>query len=129
MPEPPGALRLEIGLAPDADAEELDGATMQLRSELLELDVDDVERVPGAAPPPGARAIGAVLLGTLAVEASRGAIEAVVHTIKSWVSRGSASRTVKVTLDGDSIELTNVSDEDQQRLIESFVARHAAAAS
>jgi hypothetical protein len=129
MSEPPGALRLEIGLAPDADAEELDGAASQLRSELLELDVDEVEKVPGAAPPPGARGIEAVLLGTLAVEAGRGAIEAVVQTIKSWVSRGTASRTVKVTLDGDCIELTSVSDEDQQRLIESFLARHAAPAS
>ena len=32
-------------------------------------------------------------------------------------------RSVKVTLDGNSLELTNASREDQRRLVESFLAR------
>jgi hypothetical protein len=124
MSQLPVALRLEIGLEPDADAAELDDAASQLRRELLELDVEAVERPPGEPPPPGTRAVEVALLGTLVVGAGRTAIAAVVHTIQAWVAR-TTSRTVKLTLDGDSIEVTNASDDDQRRLIETFVARHA----
>jgi Effector Associated Constant Component 1 len=119
-------LRLEIGLEPDADAAELEGAASQLQQELLELDVDTVER-PAGAPPPGTRGVEIGIIGTLVVGAGRAAIGPVVNAISAWVARRS-SRTVRITLDGDSLELTNASAEDQRRLIESFVARHAAAA-
>lgn len=120
-------LRLDIVLEPDADDAELELAAAQLRQELLELDVDAVERPPGDPAPPGARGIEVGVLGALLVEAGRGAVGAVVQTIHGWVARRS-SRTVKITLDGDSIELTNASEEEQRRLIESFLARHAAGA-
>jgi hypothetical protein len=120
-------LRLEVGVEPDADAAELDEAAAQLQRELLELDVDAVKRLPAEAPPPGARAAEAAVLGGLIVDLGREAIGAVVRTIQAWVARRS-SRSVKVALGADSIELTNASAEDQQRLIESFLARHATTA-
>jgi hypothetical protein len=120
-------LRLEVGVEPDADAAELDEAAAQLRRELLGLNVDAVKRLPGEAPPPGTRAAEATLLGGLVVDVGREAIGAVVRTIQAWVARRS-SRSVKVTLGADSIELTNVSGEDQHRLIEAFLARHASSA-
>jgi hypothetical protein len=119
-----GRLEISVALEPDADAAELDQATAQLREELLALDVDAVERPPGEPPPPGTRAVEAALLGTLLVGLGRETIAAVVRTIEAWVARRS-SRTVKVTLGEDSIELDNVSEADRRRLIESFVARHA----
>jgi hypothetical protein len=117
-------LRLEVGVEPDADAVELDEAAVQLRWELLELDVATVKRLPGEAPPQGTRAADATLLGGMIVSLGQEAIGAVVRTIQAWVAR-SSRRSVKVTLGEDSIELTNVSGEDQHRLIESFLARHA----
>jgi hypothetical protein len=117
-------LRLEVGVEPDADAAELDQAASRLRQELLGLDVDAVERLRGEAPPPGTRAAEATLLGVLVVDLGREALAAVMRTIHSWIARR-LDRSVKVTLGEDSIELTNVSDEDQRRLIDSFVARHA----
>jgi hypothetical protein len=117
-------LRLDVGVEPDADAGELDQAASQLRQELLGLDVDAVERLRGEAPPPGTRAAEATLLGALMVDLGREALAAVMRTIQSWIARR-LDRSVKVTLGEDSIELTNVSDEDQRRLIDSFVARHA----
>lgn len=116
-------MRLDVGVEPDADAEELSEATSQLREELLGLNVDAVDRLPGERPPPGTRAAEAALVGALVVGLGRDAISAVVRTIQAWVVRRS-SRSVKVTLEGDSIELTNVSDEDQRRLLESFLTRH-----
>ncbi len=55
MSEPVVGLRLDIMLEPDADDAELELAAAQLRQELLELDVDAVERPPGEPAPPGAR--------------------------------------------------------------------------
>ena len=31
---------------------------------------------------------------------------------------------MKITIEGDSLELTNASHEDQRQLVESFLARH-----
>ena len=124
MAELGAGLRLDIGLEPDAEAAELEVAAAQLREELLALDVAAVKRAPGEPPPPGTRAIEVAALGTLIVELGRSAVGPVLRTIAAWAARR-GSRSVKVTLGGDSIELTNVSDEDQRRLIDSFVARHA----
>jgi hypothetical protein len=86
--------------------------------------VDAVERLRGEAPLPGTRAVEATLLGALVVDLGHEALAAVMRTIQSWIA-WRLDRSVKVTLRGDSIELSNVSDEDQRRLIDSFVARHA----
>lgn len=121
-------LQVDIGLDADADAVELDEETGRLREELLELDVDAVKRPTGGLPPPGARAGEAALLGTLVVEASREAIGAVVRVLAGWVTQRRA-RSVKITLGGDSLELSDLSDELQRQLLEVFLARHAVPAS
>jgi hypothetical protein len=97
----------------------------QLRSELLELDVDDVRAPTGGPAPAGTRGVEAAQIGTLLVAAGRVAIGPVVAAIQSWVARR-ASRSVKLTIDGDSIEVSNVSPADQRELIESFLAKHTA---
>jgi hypothetical protein len=123
MSDPGIGLRLEIGIEPDAEAAEIEEAASQLRDELLELDVDAV-RVPAGEPaPPGSRGIDPGALGTLVVAAGRVAIGPIVQAVQSWVTRR-ATRSVKLTIENDSLELTNVSSEDQRRLIESFLARH-----
>ena len=121
MPELVIALWLEVALAPDADAAELEHATSQLREELLELDLERVDR-PTEPAPPGSRGLDVAALGTLIVGAGRGAIGPVLTAVQSWVARRS-SRRVKITIDGDSLEQTNASREDQRRLLESVLAR------
>jgi hypothetical protein len=123
MAGPGIALRLEIGLGPDAETAELNDAASQLRRELLELDVDNVQTPSGGPAPPGTRGVAAAEIGTLLVAAGRVAIGPVVQAIQSWIARRS-SRSVKLTIDGDSIELNNASADDQRQLIESFLARH-----
>jgi hypothetical protein len=124
MSETGVGLRLEIGLEPDADPAELEDAVSQLRHELLELDVESVGVPAGEPAPRDSRGIDAGMVGTLLVAAGHGAIGLIVQAIQSWVGRRS-SRSVKLTIENDSLELTNVSPEDQRRLIESFLARHA----
>jgi hypothetical protein len=116
-------LRVDVGLAPDADAGELDEAARLLRSELLELDVVDVALLADGPPPPGARAVEAAAVG-LAVTAAREVVAAVVRSLERWVGSRS-SRTVKLTLGEDSLELSGASLGDQRQLVEAFLTHHA----
>lgn len=124
MSEPMLELRVEVGLAADADTTELDEAARGLRSELLELDVQGVERMTDGTPPDGARGLD-IAIGGLILTAAKEMITAVVRTAEHWASRGS-NRSVKLTIGEDSLELSDVSDEDQRRLVEMFLSRHVA---
>ena len=116
-------LLVDLGVDRDEDAAELDQAARQLQRELLELDVEDVQRAREGAPPPGARAVDAAVLGSLAVTAGKEVLGAVVRAIVQWIGRR-ADRSVKLTIGDDAIEVSNVSAEEQRRLVESFLARH-----
>ncbi|MCW2983226.1 MAG: hypothetical protein JWR63_796 [Conexibacter sp.] len=123
-PEAAGRLEVSVALQADAGAEELDDATCALRDELLDLDVDAVDRTRSAEPPPaGARAAEATMLAGLAVQVGQATLAAVIGTIRQWVGRG-AGRSVKLTVAGDTLEVTNVSTGDQHELIAAFLARH-----
>lgn len=121
-----GELRVQLAEA-GADAERLDELTGYLRQELLELDVEDVTAIPAGDAPPGTRAFEAIAVGGLLVtlgEASQG-VRKVVSTIRAWLARGSGvKRTIRLELDGDVLELSEVSATEQTRLIELFVNRH-----
>jgi hypothetical protein len=116
-------LSLQLALGADAVPEDLDAAVLQLRRELVELDVIGVRRTPGPPAPDGARAIDGPLLGALLVTASDGALPALVQAL----SRRSADRSVRLQLGDDAIELTGASDETQRELVDAFLARHRAA--
>jgi hypothetical protein len=120
------SLKVELSAGDGAGAEEQDELTRALREELLELDVQDVERPSGAVAPEGARAGEVIALSTLLVTLGQGALGIVTSAIGRWVDRR-GGRSVTLELDGDRIELGGVSEEDQRRLIETFVARHAEA--
>lgn len=115
-------LRVDLVLDDGGDEGDLDEAARQLRGELLQLDVDDVELVGEGSPPSGARAVDP-LVASLAVAAGQDVIGAVVRAVTEWVGRRT-SRGVKLTIEGDSIELSNASNEDQHSLLAAFLARH-----
>jgi hypothetical protein len=48
----------------------------------------------------------------------------VVAVIKSWVDRQPV-RNVKITLGDDTLELTGASADDQRRLVDAWISRHA----
>ena len=91
MEEQPSALGVQVVVGPDDDAEEIAEATIQLRRELLDLDVDAVE-VPGAGePPPGTRAVDVAALGALIVHlANSQLLGAVVAAVGSWLGGSEA---------------------------------------
>lgn len=121
-----GEVRLQL-VEDGADAERLDTLTGYLRSELLQLDVEDVSRVQTGDVPPGARAIDVVALGGLIVSLGRTAtgLKDVVAAVRRWLSGGDGvRRTVKIEIDGDTLELSEVSAAEQDRLVDLFVRRH-----
>ena len=121
----PTRLAVEVSTGPSADAEELDELVGQLRRELLELDVESVDRARGGPAPRGARAVDVLALGTLLVSLVDPAtvLPAVVAAVEAWL-RGRGQRSVKLELDGDVLEVTGLSSRDQRRLIDGWLARH-----
>jgi hypothetical protein len=117
-------LSLAVEGGPDTDAREVSDLTASLRKRLLELDVNDVELVRSEDVPEGAKPGDAINLGALLVTLAPAAMTAVVTFLKDWLATRPV-RTAKVTIDGDSLELSNVSTEDQDKLAQAFIARHA----
>jgi hypothetical protein len=121
-----GDLRLQLS-EEGADAERLAVLTRYLRSELLQLDVEDVKALPAGEPPPGARAFDVATVGALLIALGKSAegLRSVVSVIQGWLGRGEGKgRVVRLELGGDALELSQASAADQERLIELFVLRH-----
>lgn len=114
---------LRIRLPEDRDAEELARAAGQLREELLELDVLRVEPV-GDTAPEGAKGLGE-LMGWLMLQlGTMGGLRSVVDTAGAWASR--SDREVEISYGGDVLRVTGVSSAQQERIIDAWLARHAA---
>ena len=109
MDEHSATLAVQVAVGPDADADEVAQATLQLRREILDLDVDAVEAPGAGEPPPGSRAVDVAALGALVVHvADTQLLTAVVAAVRSWLA-GSSRRSIKLQLGGDALELTGVS--------------------
>jgi hypothetical protein len=119
-------LALELETLPDTDSEELTALVQRLRAELLDLDVDRVEPLTAGEAPEGAKGVELLALGVLVVQfvLQPGVLTSIVDGVRSWLQRQSV-RSVKLTLDGDSLEVTGVSSEEQDRLVELWIARNA----
>lgn len=107
----------------DTDALELAELTGQLRRQLLELDVETVEPVRSAEVPEGAKPLDAMSIGALVVAAGPGVLKAVVGLVGEWLAHRPV-RSAKLTIDGDSIELSDATAAERKQLIAAFVDRH-----
>jgi len=118
-------LRVVLEPDPDTDPEDVERLGRQLRDELRDLDVDDVEPVDGAPPPDGAKS-GALasLTEWLVTLGGGGVIAPVLGTIKAWLARGAGSHKVTVTIDGDTLELGRATDAERAEIVDAFVRRH-----
>src|SRR6266545_512593 len=122
MEERPATLGIQLAVG--ADAEEVAEATLQLRRELLDLDVEAVEQPRAGQPPPGTRAVELAALGALAVTVTQsGLLSPVVAAVRAWLA-GAPQRSIKLELDGDVLELTGLSSNEQRRLTDEWLRRH-----
>jgi hypothetical protein len=124
MNEHVAVVGVQVAVGPDGDADEVAQATLQLRRELLDLDVNAVEMPRAGEPPPGSKAVDVAALGALVVNlADSQLLAAVVAAVRSWLA-GSPRRSIKLQLGGDALELTGVSSKEQRRLTDEWLARH-----
>jgi hypothetical protein len=125
MEEQPATLGIQVAVGPDADPEEVAEATLQLRRELLDLDVEAVELPRVGEPPPGTRAVELAALGALVVTVGQSPLLGpVVAAVRSWLAGGQQQRSIKMELDGDTLELSGLSSKEQQRLVDEWLGRH-----
>jgi hypothetical protein len=124
MEDQPTRLGIGVVVGPDADTEDVAEATLQLRRELLDLDVDAVELPRAGEPPPGTRAVDSAAISALVVTLAQSQLlTAVVAAVQSWLSR-SPRRSIKLELGGDVLELTGVASDEQRRLTDEWLRRH-----
>ena len=121
-----GTNQLNLWVLDDsADPQELDELTATLRAELLNLDVVVAPSQAGATPQ-GSRAVLSFAIGGLTVAlAGTELLGAIVEAVTAWLTRH-RDRSVKMSLDGDTLEVTGVAPPDQRRLIDEWLVRRQA---
>lgn|GEM_PF-622984 len=122
----PQLIRVMLEGSADSDQEELDACTFELRERLLELDVEAVTLERSATAPEGAKPGEVIAVGALAVTAAPFVLRSAVRLVETWIAHRPV-RTARVTIGEESLELEAVSVADQRRVIDAFLARHAAA--
>jgi hypothetical protein len=118
-----GDLVLQVCPAPGDEAAELAELAGWLRGELLDLDVQGVGRPQGEAIPGGAKGVADVA-GWLLVQLGPEALRAVLVTVAGWVTRN--DRVVEVSYGGDTLKLGRATREQQEKIIDGWLARHPA---
>jgi hypothetical protein len=114
-----------------SDESHLEELGIQLRRELLALEVEKVEPARTQAPE-GTRSGLAMVAGALVASVSPAKLVGVVTAVVDWLRRSRSAgkaRTVELEIDGDRLVLTGASSETEQQLIQLFVERHSAAGS
>jgi hypothetical protein len=97
-------LALEIGC--DADSEELDRATRNLRNEIDEAGVESVELSAGQTVPKGAKAVDPVAVGSMLVSVLSATLPKLLTLLHSWVTvSGGRKVKLKVRAGTTSVDL------------------------
>jgi hypothetical protein len=131
-PEQRGRERLTLLIEgrPDGDLEELARLTAQLRDDLLQLDVENVELVRGGNAPPGSKVADPITIGAVVITLAPTLIQSVVGLVQTWLAQRSHRErpvsSIKLTLGLDSLELTSASPEQLEQFTRAFIARHPA---
>jgi hypothetical protein len=115
-------LIVQVQAAPDENQEELADWTQRLRRQLEDLDVDSVGPVREDGDPSGAKGL-ALIIGRLAVRLGNAALGPVVAAVAGWAAR--TDHSVKVTYNGDVLEVGRATRAQQEQIINDFLARHA----
>ncbi len=114
-------LMLKINAGPEVDYEKLADISLQLKENLLELDVETVDLVGEGKVPVDAKAGEPVIWGTLLLTLSVEALKAVISYIQSWLGV-TGCRSVELEISGNKLKVTRISSKEQQHLIDTYIA-------
>ena len=116
-------VRVEL-LDPDSDPETRDELMLDLREELVQLDVESVLTVPGGPAPPGSKGLDMAAAAALLVQVqgSISALGVLVSAVRTWLGRGKdPGASVKLTIGEQTLELSHATSEQQERLVQEFL--------
>lgn len=113
-------LVLQVDPGPEDDVEELAELTGFLQGELLDLDVTAVEQLPDGLVPPGAKGVASIA-GWLMLRLGSEGLRVVLVKVADWAARN--DRGVEVTYGGKTLKLTRATREQQERIIDDWLAR------
>lgn len=111
------------------DPQELEEITRLLHNELSELKyVDSIEYTKNkdASIPDGSKGFeGIMAVGSLLVTlaTSSGVLEGITGTVQTWMQRA-GQRKITMEIDGDKLEITGTTSENQDKLVEDWINRH-----
>ena len=116
-------LSLKINAMQEDGNEKLELITRRLREEILRLDVENVDLVKAGETPNGARSGDVVALGSLLVTlaTSSGVLPSLINTVQSWLGRTKGSHSITLEVGGDKLEVTGISSQTQQQLIDTWL--------
>ncbi len=119
-------VRLRIDPGSDADEGEMEVLTRRLLDELKNLDIDTVEVMVSESAPADAKSGDVFSWGSLilTLAASGGLLSTVVNAAQQWLSR-TQGRSITLEIDGDRLEVQGISSEEQKRLVDTWLSRHA----
>jgi hypothetical protein len=125
MTEQFARLGVSIKAEPDADREELVALGVRLREWLLPLGIESAEFESLGEAPSGTRSAGMFVAGVLTVVLARSSelFAKLIDVVQWWLS-SSGARSVKLELDGEVLEVTGITREDQRELIRVWIDRH-----
>jgi hypothetical protein len=115
-------LILQVLPGQDSDVEELADLGDQLRAELLEFDLASVTPLPAEGAPPGAKGLGQVAGWLVAQFGTLDSLWTVINGVRAWAAR--TQRTVEITMDGETLKIGAATTQQQQELIDAWLARH-----
>ncbi|MCB8978014.1 MAG: hypothetical protein H6657_11380 [Ardenticatenaceae bacterium] len=118
-------LLIKINANHDADMNEVAELTRTLRNDILETNAENAEFVTNGKALSGTKSADPVTWGTILVTlaASGGVLTTLINVISSWLSRNKGNSII-LEIDGDKLEVTGLSSEEQQRLISLWLNRH-----
>ena len=117
----PTHLTLQIN-AGEIDPESLDRLTRQLRSELLDLEIESIDFIQQDQLPEGAKAADAVTLGALAVAVLPNFLPKLLEYLQSWALRGEGRKVrVKSQIGDRCIELEYMPQAMSQQELKTLV--------
>jgi len=117
-----GKFWLHLDMGENLDLDQIDSLTRQLKNEIIEQGIDNVEIATEDEVPPGIISADAVTWGVLAVSVLPNVLPKLIEFLQSWTMRGE-SRKIKVRsqISDHSIELeyspTNISNKELKELI------------
>ena len=114
------SLRIRLDVTADVDDDVLARMTGDLRDELLDLDVDAVDRPTDGPAPDGTKAGDLLAAGALLVTVAPSIVEGVVAVLVSWLSRQPAD--VSVEIDGQRFA-GPVTRKQRDALVAAYLAR------